>query len=232
MITIRSAQERGTVNLGWLLSRHTFSFGNYYDPHHIGFASLRVINEDTVQPGQGFATHGHRDMEIISYVLNGALEHKDSLGNGSVIQPGDVQRMSAGTGIRHSEYNPSPTDPLHLLQIWILPKSSGHPPSYEQKTFNQTQKQGQLKLVGSQDGRLNSITIDQDVDFYITLLQKGDVVTHSLQDGRKAWVQVAQGSVQLNHHLLNPGDGAAVSQEQTLTLTGTSEAEVLIFDLA
>ena len=233
MITIRSAQERGTANFGWLDSRHTFSFGNYYDPNHMGFSTLRVINEDKVQPQQGFGTHGHRDMEIISYVLKGALEHKDSIGNGSVIRPGDVQRMSAGTGILHSEYNASDTEPVHFLQIWILPDTQGLRPSYEQTHFSTEARQGTLRLVGSRDGRNGSVTIHQDVNLYAALLRDGDTVQHSIEEGRFLWVQVARGAVNLNQRLLAAGDGVAITQEQVLSLTGQSDdAEILIFDMA
>lgn len=233
MITLRPAQERGTANFGWLDSRHTFSFGNYYDPNHMGFASLRVINEDKVTPGQGFGTHAHRDMEIISYVLEGALEHKDSIGTGSVIRPGDVQRMSAGTGIRHSEFNASKTEPVHFLQIWILPEQEGIEPGYEQKTFSEAEKRGTLRLVGSRDGRDESITIHQDVDLYATALQDGEEVNHSLAEGRVAWLQVTRGAVQLNNQTLSAGDGAAIAQESLITLQGAAnDAEVLLFDMA
>ncbi|WP_250124035.1 pirin family protein [Chroococcidiopsis sp. CCMEE 29] len=232
MITLRPAQERGTANFGWLDSRHTFSFGNYYDPNHMGFASLRVINEDKVTPGQGFGTHAHRDMEIISYVLEGALEHKDSIGTGSVIRPGDVQRMSAGTGIRHSEFNASKTEPVHFLQIWILPEQEGIEPGYEQKTFPEAEKRGKLRLVGSRDGRDGSITIHQDVDLYATALQDGEEVSHSLAAGRVAWLQVARGAVQLNNQTLSAGDGAASAQESLIALRGAgNDAEVLLFDM-
>ncbi|BAZ20389.1 Pirin domain protein [Kalymmatonema gypsitolerans NIES-4073] len=233
MMIVRPAQERGAANFGWLDSRHTFSFGNYYDPNYMGFANLRVINEDKVNPAKGFATHGHRDMEIISYVLEGALEHKDSIGTGSVIRPGDVQRMSAGTGIMHSEYNHSDTDPVHFLQIWILPDKKGIEPSYEQKTFTQEEKSGTLRLVGSRDGRGGSITIHQDVDLYATLLKDGEEVSHPLANGRVAWLQVVRGAVELNHQSLTAGDGAAISQEENMTLRGaSSDAEVLLFDMA
>ncbi len=232
MIQIRQADTRGLANFGWLNSRHTFSFGHYYAPEHMGFATLRVINEDRVQPGQGFDTHGHQDMEIISYVLEGALEHKDSIGTGSVIRPGEVQRMSAGTGIRHSEYNHSKSDLVHFLQIWILPETTGLEPSYEQKEFPEAEKRGTLRLVGSRDGRNGSVTIHQDVDLYATLLKDGDQVTHSLGDGRKAWVQVTRGVVQLNGQQLGPGDGAAISEEENITIQGTSDTEVLLFDMA
>lgn len=233
MITIRPAQERGAANFGWLDSKHTFSFGNYYDPKHMGFASLRVINDDKIQAKGGFPTHGHQDMEIVTYVLSGSLKHEDSIGNGSIIQPGDVQRMSAGTGILHSEFNASATDSVHLLQIWLLPEQAGLEPSYEQTYFAPEEKQGRLRLVGSRDGRDGSVTIHQDVNLYSTLLQDGETVTHDLAAGRKAWVQVAQGEVQLNGQMLHGGDGAAIAQETSLTLQGLSDdAEVLLFDLA
>jgi quercetin 2,3-dioxygenase len=232
MMTIRSAQDRGKANFGWLDSRHTFSFGEYYDPNHMGFASLRVINEDKVASGQGFGTHGHRDMEIISYVLEGALEHKDSIGTGSVIRPGDVQRMSAGTGIRHSEFNASRTDPVHFLQIWILPEQAGIEPGYEQKHFASPEKQGRLRLVGSRDGRDGSITIHQDVNLYAATLAEGEAIEFSSPTGRVAWLQVARGSVQLNDQTLAAGDGAAIAQED-LTLQGAApDSEVLLFDMA
>ena len=233
MITIRSAKERGAANFGWLDSRHTFSFGNYYDPNHMGFATLRVINEDKMQPDQGFGSHSHRDMEITSYVLEGALEHQDSIGNGSVIRPGDVQRMSAGAGIMHSEYNASKTDPVHFLQIWILPDQRGREPSYEQTHFTAAEKQGRLRLVGSQDGRDGSVTIHQDVDLYATYLSNGDQVAHRIAHGRLVWVQVARGAVSLNGQPLSAGDGAAVSEETSITFTGTADkVEVLVFDMA
>lgn len=233
MITIRPAQDRGAANFGWLDSRHTFSFGNYHDPHYMGFADLRVINEDKVTPGQGFGTHGHRDMEIISYVLEGALEHKDSIGTGSIIRPGDVQRMSAGTGIRHSEFNASQTEPVHFLQIWILPEQEGIAPGYEQKTFTEEEKRGKLRLVGSRDGREGSITIHQDVSLYAAALQDGETVNHALAEGRVAWLQVVRGAVKLNDQSLTVGDGAAIAQESKLMLQGASnDAEVLLFDMA
>jgi quercetin 2,3-dioxygenase len=232
MIVIRSAQERGAANFGWLDSRHTFSFGNYYDPNHMGFADLRVINEDKITPAQGFGTHGHQDMEIITYVLEGAIAHKDSLGTGSTILPGDVQRMSAGTGIRHSEFNASETDPAHFLQIWILPEAKGIEPGYEQKTFSEAEKRGKLKLVGSRDGREGSITIHQDVNLYASVLQPGDEVSHTLSPDRVAWLQVARGAVLLNDQPLTAGDGVAISQESQVTVKGTGEAsEVLLFDM-
>lgn len=233
MITIRPANERGAANFGWLDTRHTFSFGNYYDPNHMGFASLRVINEDKISPSMGFGTHGHRDMEIVTYVLAGALKHQDSIGNGSMIRPGDVQRMSAGTGIRHSEFNASSTEPVHLLQIWLLPAQAGIEPSYEQIYIAPEEKQGQLRLIGSPDGREGSVTIHQDVNLYATRLANGNQVDHTLSPDRVAWVQVARGAVELNGHPLTAGDGAAVSDLEQLTLTGAAEeAEVLLFDMA
>ncbi len=233
MITIRPAHERGAANFGWLDTRHTFSFGNYYDPSHMGFASLRVINEDKISPSMGFGTHGHRDMEIVTYVLSGAIKHEDSIGNGSVIRPGDVQRMSAGTGIRHSEFNASNTEPVHMLQIWLLPGQAGLEPSYEQIHIAPAEKQSQLRLIGSPDGQNGSVTIHQDVKLYATLLASGDQVDHALNPGRVAWVQVARGAIDLNGHALTAGDGAAVSDLEPLTLTGTAtEAEVLLFDMA
>ncbi|MDJ0632146.1 MAG: pirin family protein [Xenococcaceae cyanobacterium MO_188.B29] len=233
MITIRPAQERGDANFGWLESRHTFSFGNYYDPHHMGFASLRVINEDKVKPGQGFGTHSHRDMEIISYVLAGELEHKDSIGNGSVIRPGDVQIMSAGTGIAHSEFNASAIDPVHFLQIWILPQQTGIKPSYEQKYFTLEEKQGKLRLVASNDGRDNSVTIHQDANLYVAALNKGDLVNHNTDKNRSLWIQVAKGGVEVNGQILNTGDGAAITDEIEISLSATTDnTEILLFDLA
>ncbi len=231
MLAIRPADERGLASLGWLNSRHTFSFGHYYDPEFMGFGPLRVINEDRVKPGQGFGTHGHSDMEIISYVLDGALEHKDSLGTGSIIRPGDVQRMSAGTGVRHSEFNASDTDPVHFLQIWILPEREGIEPSYEQKAFSNDEKQGRLRLVGSRDGREGSVTIHQDVDLYASLVGADDSVSYELGDGRNGWVQVARGSVRLNGNVLSAGDGVALRGEQTLTIDGVDNAEILLFDM-
>jgi quercetin 2,3-dioxygenase len=232
MLTLRRAEERGRANLGWLDSRHSFSFGHYYDPEHMGFGPLRVINDDRVAPGGGFPTHPHGDMEIVSYALEGALAHKDSIGTGSVIRPGDVQRMSAGSGIRHSEFNASKTEPVHFLQIWILPERKGLEPGYEQKTFTTQEKRNKLRLVGSRDGREGSVTIHQDVDLCATLLDDGASVTHALEPGRSAWVQVAQGTATLNGDQLYPGDGVAVSEAGALKLVGTSQdAEILVFDM-
>jgi quercetin 2,3-dioxygenase len=233
MITIRHAHERGAVNLGWLDSRHTFSFGNYYDPNHTNFGPLRVINEDKVQPGQGFGTHGHKDMEIVTYVLSGELEHKDSLGNGSIMRPGDVQRMSAGTGILHSEFNPSAEEPVHLLQIWLLPGQQGLTPSYEQTTFTDVEKYDHLRLVGSSDGREGSVTIHQDVLLYAASLQQGVNITYALKPKRGLWIQVARGSISVNGQDLSTGDGAAIVEEETLQIRGASEepVEILLFDM-
>lgn len=231
MITIRPASERGNARLSWLNSYHTFSFGEYFDPEHMGISNLRVINDDTVAPGGGFATHGHRDMEIVSYVLSGALEHKDSMGNGSVIQPGDVQRMSAGTGVRHSEYNPSDQEPVHFLQIWLEPNQKGVEPGYDQKHFSDDERRNRLTLLVSPDGRDGSISAHQDGLFFGTLLEPGKSVEHELVDGRIAWIHVARGAIRINGHLLEEGDGASISGEAALQLVAESEAEVLLFDL-
>lgn len=232
MITIRKAEERGHANHGWLDSHHTFSFANYYDPKHIGFRTLRVINEDRVSPSNGFGTHGHRDMEIITYVLEGALEHKDSIGTGSVIQPGEVQRMSAGTGILHSEFNHSQTQPVHFLQIWLLPEKKGLSPSYEQRNFSPAKTPGKLHLVAARDGRENAVTVHQDVDLYAAVLKEGDRISHTLQPQRHAWVQVARGTITLNSLPLNTSDGAAISEETDVVIEATKDAEILLFDLA
>ncbi len=233
MITIRSSHDRGAVNRGWLDSYHTFSFGSYSDPNHMGFAALRVINEDKIAAGQGFPAHSHRDMEIVTYVLDGALEHKDSLGTSSIIRPGDVQRMTAGTGITHSEFNSSQTDSVHLLQIWILPDRTNLQPSYEQNNFPQSDRSGKLCLVGSRDGRDGSIVIHQNIDFYSTSLQLGNSVGHRLADDRVSWVQVTRGAVQLNGQALVAGDGAAIEQESMIVLEASSnDSEVLLFDMA
>jgi redox-sensitive bicupin YhaK (pirin superfamily) len=231
-LALRKSEDRGRANFGWLDSRHSFSFGQYYDEAHMGFGPLRVINDDRVAPGGGFQPHAHADMEIISYVLDGGLEHKDSIGTGSVIRPGEVQRMSAGTGIRHSEFNASKTEPVHFLQIWIIPERRGITPSYEQKAFGTDEKLGRLRLVGSRDGRQGSVTIHRDVDFYATLLRDGHAVTHEIRAGRGAWVHVARGSVRLNGTTLTAGDGAAIEAAGRLTLDGANDAEVLLFDMA
>jgi redox-sensitive bicupin YhaK (pirin superfamily) len=232
MITVRRAADRGHANHGWLDSHHTFSFADYHDPAQMGFRALRVINEDRVDPGAGFGTHSHRDMEIVSYVLEGALAHKDSMGTGSTLRPGDVQRMSAGTGVAHSEFNASKTEPVHFLQIWILPERAGIAPSYEEKRFPTAERQGRLRLVASRDGREGSLSLNQDAAIYAGLLAPGDRAELSLQRGRHAWVQVAQGEVKLGPETLRAGDGAAVSAESALTLEGVQPAELLVFDLA
>lgn len=232
MINIRRGEERGGGDYGWLNTRYTFSFNTYCDPKFMGFRSLRVINEDHVAPGHGFPAHPHQDMEIITYILEGALEHKDSLGTGSVIRPGDGQRMSAGTGIRHSEANPSKTEAAHLLQIWILPEREGIAPSYEQKAFPAAEKRGKLRLIASPDGSDGSVTINQDARLYVTLLSPGEEVSHKIKPNRHAWLQVAKGEIELNGKRLKQGDGAAVSDENKLILKGMEDAEVLLFDLA
>jgi quercetin 2,3-dioxygenase len=230
MITIRKAGERGHFNLGWLDTYHTFSFDQYYDPSHMSFRSLRVINEDRVAPGRGFPTHSHRDMEIITYILEGELKHQDSMGNGSVIRPGDVQRMTAGTGVSHSEANPSRENPVHLLQIWIMPNARGLTPGYEQKAFSEEERRGKLRLVASPDGSDGSVRINQDARLYASILDKGQEVTHQLGKDRHAWVQVARGSVTVNGQRFDQGDGAAVSGEP-LVIMAVVPSETLLFDL-
>ena len=231
-IIVRRAAERGHGDHGWLDTWHTFSFSDYHDPRFMGFRVLRVINEDTVAPGGGFPTHGHSDMEILSYVLDGALEHKDSIGTGSVIRPGDVQRMSAGTGVRHSEFNPSDKEKVHFLQIWLLPEREGIAPSYEQKRFPASEKQGKLRLIVAPDGRDGAVTIHQDAEIYASLLQEGDAVTHALKAGRKSWVQVVRGSLDVNGQWLRAGDGAAIADVAMVTLAAhDNDTEVLLFDL-
>lgn len=228
---INDRNARGHVQTGWLDSYHTFSFGSFYDPNRMGFRSLRVINEDRVAPGAGFPTHGHRDMEILTYVLEGAVEHKDSLGTGSIIHPGDVQIMSAGTGISHSEFNPSPTEPLHLLQIWILPEQQGLTPRYEQKTFPLEEKRGKLRLIAARDGRDGAVTIYQDVDLYTSVLEDGDVVNYQVKPGRYAWLQIARGIVDLNGEELRAGDGVQINGEEQLEISTNIGGEILLFDL-
>lgn len=232
MINIRRSNERGGGDHGWLKTQHTFSFNTYYDPKWMGFRSLRVINEDWVAPSGGFPTHPHSDMEIITYVLDGALAHKDSLGTGSIIRPGDGQRMSAGRGIRHSEVNASRTEPVKLLQIWIMPDRDGIEPSYEQKPFPNDEKRGKLRVIASNDGQDGSVTIHQDAKLYVSLLKPGEQVAHELSKGRSAWLQIAKGAVELNGKKLNQGDGAAISEESKLQIKGTEDAEILLFDLA
>jgi redox-sensitive bicupin YhaK (pirin superfamily) len=232
MIQVRRAEDRGHADHGWLDSHHTFSFADYHDPRFMGFRTLRVINEDRVQPGRGFGTHPHRDMEIVSYVIDGALEHKDSMGTGSIITPGEVQRMSAGTGVTHSEFNHSKTDGVHFLQIWILPERTGLPPSYEQRAFPEGERRDVLKLVASHDGRNGSVTVHQDLDLYATLLSAGAGTELALRPGRHAWVQVVRGQVRANGEQLTAGDGAALSDERAVRVQADAEAELLLFDLA
>ena len=232
MISVRRADERGHADHGWLDTRHTFSFADYHDPKFVGFRGLRVINEDRVQPGQGFPPHGHRDMEIVSYVLAGALEHKDSMGTGSVIRPGDVQRMSAGTGVRHSEYNHSKDEPVHFLQVWILPERRGLEPGYEQRHFSDADKRAGLRLIASREGTDGSVTIHADAKIYAAVVEPGQRLRHALAEHRHAWLQVARGAITLNDRPLVHGDGAAVSGEPALTIAGAERAEVLVFDLA
>jgi redox-sensitive bicupin YhaK (pirin superfamily) len=232
MITIRKSEDRGHFDLGWLDTYHTFSFDQYYDPAHTHFRSLRVINEDRVAPGQGFPTHSHRDMEIITYILAGALEHRDSMGNGSVIRPGDVQRMSAGTGVSHSEFNPSAAEPVHLLQIWILPQRHGLAPGYEEKHFDEQGRRGRLQLIASNDGRDGSVTIHQDARVYAAILDAGQTTVHAIDENRSAWLQVARGTLLANDLELKQGDGVAVHKESELRLTAHDQTEVLLFDLA
>jgi len=232
MIAVRKAAARGRTEIDWLDSRHSFSFGHYMDPAHMGFRALRVINDDKVAPGAGFATHGHRDMEILTWVLDGALTHEDSLGTGSTIRPGEAQVMSAGTGILHSEFNPSPSDPVHLLQIWMLPTRAGLKPRYDQRRYPIAEEPGKLHLVGAKDARDGAVLIQQDVDLWAGKLRPGDKVRHELAPGRHAWVQVATGAATLNGQALDEGDGAAVSGERALEIAGTKDAQVLVFDLA
>ncbi len=232
MIKIRKGEERGHFDHGWLNTYHTFSFADYFDREHMGYSDLRVINEDRVQPGQGFGTHGHRDMEILSYVLEGALEHKDSMGNGSVIRPGDVQRMTAGTGVQHSEFNPSADQAVHFLQIWILPERKGLTPGYEQKYFAPDEKRGRLCLIASQDGQEGSVTIHQDARVFACLMENGKQMTYSMPKGRRAWLQVTKGGLWLNGNRLRQGDGASAGDEESLRIKADGVAETLLFDLA
>jgi quercetin 2,3-dioxygenase len=232
MILVRKSHDRGHADHGWLDSHFTFSFADYYDPQHVQFRTLRVMNDDRIAGGGGFPTHPHRDMEIVTYVLEGALAHKDSMGNGSVIKPGDVQYLSAGTGVAHSEFNASDSDTAHLYQIWMFPDRRGYKPVYDQKHFTDADKRGKLRLVVSPDGRDGSVQIRQDNELYATVLAPGESVEHALKPDRHAYVQVARGSVTLNGAQLDAGDGAAVSAEKSLQLTGVNDAEVLLFDLA
>jgi hypothetical protein len=232
MITIRKSAARGHFDHGWLDTYHTFSFDQYHDPAHVHFRSLRVINEDRVAAAHGFPMHAHRDMEIITYILSGELEHRDSMGNGSVIRPGDVQRMTAGTGVRHSEFNPSRTEACHLLQIWILPNARNLTPGYEQKFFGDTDRKGKLRLIASADGRQGSVTINQDARVYASLLDGGESITHQLTEHRHAWLQLARGTVSINGENLQAGDGAAITDESEITIAAEEKSELLLFDLA
>jgi len=232
MIALRPAAERGAVNLGWLDSKHSFSFGEYHDPAHMGFASLRVINEDWIEPGQGFGTHPHRDMEIITYIIKGALEHKDSMGNGAVMKRGDVQHMTAGTGVMHSEFNHSNDELVHLLQIWILPGEQGLTPGYEEKTFTDAEKNNQLRLIASPDGREDSLVIHQDVSLYASILDQGTAITHDFDAGHSGWIQIVDGEVEINGETLEAGDGAAIEKMTSLEIKAKTAAEFLLFDMA
>ena len=232
MITLRKAGQRGHAEHGWLDSWHTFSFADFYDPEHMGFRSLRVINEDRVAPGKGFPTHPHRDMEIVTYVLDGALEHKDSMGNGSVMRSGDVQRMTAGTGVTHSEYNGSRDQPVHFLQIWILPESRNLQPGYEQKNFSRQERQGKFKVVAARDGADGAVLVHQDLKLLAGLFAEGEQGKYALSPGRHAWLHVARGKVRANGLELEAGDALQVSDEAQLELTGVRDAEVLLFDLS
>jgi len=232
MITVRPAAKRGETQIDWLDSKHSFSFADYHDPANMGFRALRVINDDRIAAGAGFPTHGHRDMEILTYVLDGALEHRDSLGTGSVIRPGDVQIMSAGTGIRHSEFNPSDSEPLRLLQIWMLPERGGLKPRYDQKTFGPAEGQGRLRLVGSRDGREGGVTIYQDIDLYAASLDRGQTVAHNIRPDRHVWIQMARGKASVNGKPVAEGDGVAITGEVRVEIAGVDGAELLLFDLA
>jgi quercetin 2,3-dioxygenase len=232
MITIRKSAERGHFDHGWLDTYHTFSFDQYHDPAHVQFRSLRVINEDRVAAAHGFPMHAHRDMEIITYILSGELEHRDSIGNGSVIRPGDVQRMTAGTGVRHSEFNPSRTEACHLLQIWILPNARNLTPGYEQKFFADDERKGKLRLIAAAGGQDGAVAINQDARVYASLLDRGKSITHQLSPGRHGWLQLARGTISINDQRLQAGDGAAISDESGLTILAEQDAELLLFDLA
>jgi quercetin 2,3-dioxygenase len=232
MIRLRKAAERGHFDHGWLDTYHTFSFGDYYDPSHVGFRSLRVINDDRVQPGQGFGMHGHRDMEIVTYVLDGALQHKDSMGNGSIIRAGQLQRMTAGTGVRHSEFNPSDTEWVHLYQIWLLPRQKGLEPGYEELALAEQERRGRFRLVAAPDGADGSLTIHQDARLYLAALQPGEGATHEIAHGRAAWLQVLRGKVIFHGNELSAGDGAAITDESAIAVQSAASSEVLLFDLA
>jgi quercetin 2,3-dioxygenase len=231
MIMLRQASERGRGDYGWLDTRHTFSFNDYHDPRHMSFRALRVMNEDWIAPGKGFGTHGHRDMEIVTYVLEGALEHKDSLGNGSVLRPGEFQRMTAGTGIEHSEFNPSESEPVHLYQIWLFPERRGLTPSYDQRDFPLAERKGKLRVVASPDGREGSLTIHQDAEVFLTTLEAGNHVAYNLAPGRHGWIQVLRGGIKVEAFDLAAGDGLAVSDQSVVNLTAAQASEVMLFDL-
>ena len=231
MVTVRRSEERGHGQHGWLDTYHTFSFSDYYDPQFTQFRALRVMNEDRVAPGQGFGMHGHRDMEIITYVLEGALAHRDSLGNGEVLRPGELQRMTAGTGIRHSEFNASDSEPVHLYQIWLLPERAGLTPSYEQRAIPEADRKNRLQLVASPDGRDGALTVHQDVGVYLATRGRGQSVTHELKAGRHAWLQALRGHVTVGNTTLDPGDGVAVSDERVMKVSAADGAEVMLFDL-
>lgn len=232
MIRIRRSRERGHADHGWLNSFHTFSFADYHDPKHMSFGALRVINEDRITPGAGFPTHPHRDMEIISYPLEGAIEHKDSMGTGSVIRPGDVQRMTAGSGVTHSEYNHSKSEGAHFFQIWIMPNKPGLTPGYEQKAFADAEKRGKWRLVASEDGREGSVVVHQDVSLHVTILEKGEKVVYAVKRGRRVWLQIARGAVAVGAEVLVQGDGAAITDEEAISVEAQDAAEVLLFDLS
>ncbi len=231
MITLRRASDRGHAEHGWLKSYHTFSFAGYHDPEHMGFRDLRVINEDLVQPGKGFGTHSHRDMEIVTYVLDGVLEHKDSMGNGSLIRPGEVQRMTAGTGVTHSEYNHSQEDIVHFFQIWIVPEREGLEPSYEQTVFPESERLNSPRLIASRDGNEGSVTVHQDVEIYSSILEPGKAISYRLRTDRYAWVQVARGSVAVRGESLEQGDAAAISSEELVEVRAAAASEIVLFDL-
>lgn len=232
MIKICKADDRGYFDHGWLKTYHTFSFGDYHDPQQMGFRALRVINEDRVAPGQGFGTHGHRDMEIVTYVLEGALEHRDSMGNGEVLRPGEFQRMTAGTGIQHSEFNPSDSEWVHLYQIWLLPEAKGLEPTYEQREFPPAERQGSFRLVADPAGKDGSLNIRQDARIYLSTLESGQSLAHELAPGRHAWLQVLRGSIETEGHALVAGDGVALSEHPAVTVEALSGAEIMLFDLA
>ncbi len=232
MIQVRRSADRGAVDMGWLNAKHSFSFGDYYDPEHMGFGKLRVINEDRIEPAQGFGTHGHKDMEIVTYMIDGALEHKDSMGNGSVIRSGEVQRMSAGTGVMHSEFNHSGAELAHLLQIWILPERSGITPGWEEKVFSADDKRNRLRLIASRDAREGSLRIHQSLDLYATVLDEGESVAHAFDEDRQGWIQVVNGQISVNDSSLEAGDGAAIENVSELKITAVSDSEFLLFDMA